>query len=356
MQIRDMVREDIRNLVPYEPHPYADVIKLDANENPHAFPAPVIKDIFETLTGDVFTRYPDPLGEELRGEIGKMTGAAPENIILGNGSDELIQLLLQTFGGPGRRVVIPVPTFAMYKIHGQITGTEPVEIPRNSDFSLDEERLIAEMQVSGATTTFIATPNNPTGTIAPVEQVRRLLERVDSLVIIDEAYIDFGGQTCLPLIREYPNLVVLRTFSKVALAGLRLGYLTADAAVVRELLKVKQPYNVNGFSQAAARAVLKNWQYFREQIAEIVAERVRLEAELGKIKGIEVFPSKANFVLFRVPVPAAELHRGLLENGVLVRKNPGRTHGLEQCLRATVGTRQENDFFLEKLTKLIPIS
>jgi len=134
MQIRDLVREDIRNLVPYEPHPYADVIKLDANENPHAFPAPVIKDIFETLTGDTFTRYPDPLGEELRGEIGKMTGAAPENIILGNGSDELIQLLLQTFGGPGRRVVIPAPTFAMYKIHGQITELSLWRFPGTAIF------------------------------------------------------------------------------------------------------------------------------------------------------------------------------------------------------------------------------
>ncbi len=355
MQIRDLVREDIRNLVPYEPHPYGDVIKLDANENPHTFPAPVIKEIFETLTGDVFTRYPDPLGNELRKAIGQVTGASPENIILGNGSDELIQLLLQTFGGPGRRVVIPAPTFSMYKIHGQITGTEPVEIPRNSDFTLDEERLLAEMQVAGTTTAFIATPNNPTGTVVPVAQVRRILEQVDSLVIIDEAYIDFGGQTCLPLIREYPNLVVLRTFSKVALAGLRLGYLTADTAVVRELLKVKQPYNVNAFSQAAARAVLRNWQYFRDQIEEIVAERERLEAEMGKIKGIDVVPSKANFILFRVPVPAAGLHDALLESGVLVRKNPGITHGLEQCLRVTVGTRQENDFFLEKLTKLIPI-
>ncbi|WP_418791701.1 histidinol-phosphate transaminase [Phosphitispora sp. TUW77] len=358
MQIRDLVREDIRDLVPYEPHPYADVIKLDANETPHTFPAQIIKDIFETLTGDVFTRYPDPLGEELRKAIGQMTGAPPENIILGNGSDELIQLLLQTFGGPGRRVVIPVPTFAMYKIHGQITGTEPVEVYRNSDFSLDEDILIAEMQKPGTNMTFIATPNNPTGTTVPEEQVRRILERVNSLVIIDEAYIDFGGRTCLSLIREYPNLVVLRTFSKVAMAGLRLGYLTADSAVVRELLKVKQPYNVNAFSQAAALAVLKNWHYFQEQIEEIVSERERLKVELLKIKGIDVFPSDANFILFRVkpPIVAEALHEALLKNGVLVRKKPGITHGLEQCLRVTVGTKQENDFFLEKLSKLIPIS
>ena len=353
MQIRELVREDIRNLVPYEPHPYSNVIKLDANENPHCFPPEVITDIFNSLTGDVFTRYPDPLGEELRSELGGIMGYSPDNIILGNGSDELIQLVLQTFGGPGRSVAIPVPTFSMYKIHGQITGTQPVEIPRKGDFAIDEDGLLNVMKQPGTSVTFIASPNNPTGTTVPVDTIKRILEQSDALVVVDEAYIDFGGETCLSLLTEYKNLIILRTFSKVALAGLRLGYLVADDEVVQELLKVKQPYNVNAFSQGAARAVLRNWQLFREQIEEIISERERLQAELGKIKGIHVTPSKANFILFKVPIPAPELHERLLERGVLVRKNLGKTHGLEDCLRLTVGTRQENDTFMEKLKSVL---
>jgi len=353
MQIGELVREDIRNLVPYEPHPFADVIKLDANENPYPFPEEVIQEIFSRLTGDLFTRYPDPLGEDLREKIAVTADVSPQNIVLGNGSDELIQLILQTFGGPGKRVVIPVPTFSMYKIHGQITGTQPVEVPRKEDFGLDENPLLAEMKHPSTRVTFIASPNNPTGNCVPAAQVRRLAKEVASLVVVDEAYIDFGGETCLPLLKECSNLIILRTFSKVGLAGLRVGYLLAHSDVTRELLKVKQPYNTDAFSQMAARVVLEKWQLFRRQIEKIVSERERLETELGRITGVAAFPSKANFVLFRVPVVADELHRQILDRGILVRKNLGNTHGLEQCLRVTVGTRQENDVFLEKIKEIL---
>ncbi len=353
MQIRELVREDIRNLVPYEPHPFSDVIKLDANENPYPFPEEVIREIFSGLTGNVFTRYPDPLGEELRTEIGDMAGVSSSNVVLGNGSDELIQLILQTFGGPGKRVVIPVPTFSMYKIHGQITGTQAIEVPRTEDFGLNEPALMAEMKNPATRVTFIAAPNNPTGNSVPAQQVGRLVKEVQSLVVVDEAYIDFGGETCLPLIKEFSNLIILRTFSKVGMAGLRIGYLLAHSDVTRELLKVKQPYNTDAFSQVAARVVLKKWALFRRQIEKIVAERERLEVELGKIPGVTVFPSKANFILFKVPRPADEVHRQVLDRGVLIRKNLGNTHGLEQCLRVTVGTRQENDVFLEKIKEVL---
>jgi histidinol-phosphate aminotransferase len=170
---------------------------------------------------------------------------------------------------------------------------------------------------------------------------------------VDEAYIDFGGETCLPLLAEFPNLIILRTFSKIGLAGLRVGYLVAGREVTVELAKVKQPYNVNTISQTAAAAVLDHWSLFKAQIREIAAERERLAGSLEKIPGVQVFPSQANFILFKVPVnapvKARELHGKLLEQGVLVRKDPGSTHGLRECLRVTVGTRQENDLFLEKL-------
>ncbi len=353
MQIRRLVREDIRNLVPYEPYLFADVIKLDANENPYPFPPEVVQEIFDRLTGDVFTRYPDPWASDLRAKIAEFTGVEAENIVLGNGSDELIQLILQTFGGPGKRVVIPVPTFSMYKIHGQVTGTQPVEVPRDEKFHLKVNDLLTEMKHPSTRVTFLATPNNPSGNCIPAGQIRRIADAVNSLVVVDEAYIDFGGETGRPLLEDYPNLVILRSLSKVALAGLRVGYLLARREVTAELLKVKQPYNLNTFSQRAARVVLDHWPIFRAQIAKIISERERLETELGQIPGVKVFPSQANFILFRVPVPAAELHRRLLEQGILVRKNLGRTHGLPDCLRVTVGTRQENDLFLEKLKRML---
>ncbi|HWJ03869.1 MAG TPA: histidinol-phosphate transaminase [Verrucomicrobiae bacterium] len=355
MDIRDMVREDIKNLVPYEPHLYSNVIKLDANENPHSFPEIVIREIFGRLNGEVFTRYPDPGGQQLKGRISDLIKTEPDNIVLGNGSDELIQLIMQTFGGPGKRVVIPVPTFSMYKIHGQITGTLPVEVQRNEDFSLNTELLLTEMNDPDTRVTFIATPNNPTGNSVPLSQIEKLVRETGSLVVVDEAYIDFGGETALPLLNQYPNMIILRTLSKVALAGLRVGYLAAHKDVTRELLKVKQPYNVNAFSQLAAAVVLDNWSTFRQQIGEITAERERLQEELAKIPGILNYPSDANFILFRVPGSPGKLHQELVEQGLLVRNSPGSTHGLDKCLRVTVGTRQENDLFLEKLrNRLIP--
>lgn len=351
METRDLVREDIKNLVPYEPHLYSNVIRLDANENPLMFPQDVISKIFENLTGNIFTRYPDPGGQELKIKISGITGTEPDNIVLGNGSDELIQLIMQTFGGPGKRVVIPVPTFSMYKIHGQITGTEPVEVPRDENFGLDMDVLLKELKHPDARVAFIATPNNPTGNSVPLEQIEVLARESNALVVADEAYIDFGGETALPLLAKYPNLVIMRTFSKIALAGLRIGYLAAHRDVIRELLKVKQPYNVNAFSQLAASVVLDNWPKFRSQAEEIVTERKRLFEEMEKIQGINTYHSDANFILFQVPGRADDLHRRLLEEGILVRNSPGSTHGLDRCLRVTVGTRQENELFLEKLKK-----
>lgn len=351
MRIHDLVRDDIKELVPYEPHLFENVIKMDANENPHTFPPEVVKNIFAGITSDDFIRYPDPQGTELKAKLSQFTGQPPGNIVLGNGSDELIQLILQTFGGPGRRVVIPVPTFSMYRIHGEISGTIPVEVPRDEKFGLVTDELLVQMQHPDTRVTFIASPNNPTGNCVPIHQIRELVEEVKSLVVVDEAYIDFGGETSLPMLREYPNLVILRTFSKIGLAGLRVGYLVANRDVTLELLKVKQPYNVNTVSQKAACNVLDNWQLFREQIAEIASERVRLAAGLQKIPGVRVYPSQANFILFSVPVSPAEVHQRLVEAGILIRKGLGNTHGLENCLRVTVGTKQENDLFLEKLNE-----
>lgn len=353
MDIQKLIRKDLRSLVPYEPHPYSNVIKLDANENPHSFPAELIEKLFSGIDGEMFNRYPDPLGEELIKKIALISGFEPENIILGNGSDELIQLLLQTFGGPGRKAVIPVPTFSMYKIHSQITGTGYIEVPRDASFGIDSEVLLKELADPDATVTFIASPNNPTGNAAPESLIESIVQNAQGLIVIDEAYIDFGGRTCVNLIDKYPNVIIMRTFSKIGLAGLRVGYLIASNQIINELLKVKQPYNVNSFSQFAASMVLDNWPLFKKQIDDIVSERNRLSNEMSGMPGITVHPSEANFILFSAQKRAEDVHRGLLEGGVLVRKNLGNTHGLSECLRVTVGTREENNVFLEKLRSIV---
>lgn len=353
MNIRELVREDLRDMVPYEPHLFSDVIKLDANENPHQFPNQVIREIFSSMQGDDFTRYPDPLGRALKEKIAAIANVGTQNLILGNGSDELIQLILQTFGGPGKRVIIPAPTFSMYRIHGEITGTIPVEVDRDESFGLAVDNLLTEMNHPDTRVTFIATPNNPTGNSVSTEDIRRLAGGVRSLVVVDEAYIDFGGETSLPLLEDYPNLVIMRTFSKVGLAGLRVGYLIAGADVITELTKVKQPYNVNTFSQMAARAVVEHWPLFRAQIDAIIAERERLAGVLETLPGVQVFPSQANFILFRVSGSPDEIHQKLLERGILIRKGLGKTHGLQECMRVTVGTKEENDKFLQKMQEIM---
>lgn len=348
MNIRELVREDIRDLQPYEPHLYENVIKLDANENPYPFPPELMAKIFAAANGETFSRYPDPTADELRREIAGYTGVGYRNIIAGNGSDELILLILQTFAGPGKRVLIPVPTFAMYHIHSRITGSIPVHLPMDENYNVPVAAVLREMANPDTRITFLVTPNNPTGNCIPQETIEYILERSAGLVVVDEAYIEFGGRTVVPLLTKYNNLVILRTFSKVALAGLRIGYLLSGPEVTGELMKVKQPYNTDAFSQMAATMALRNWPVIMEQVEKIRAERARLMSEMAGLPGMTVYPSEANFILFRPGQPAGEVHQRLLEAGILVR-NLGGAPGLTNCLRVTIGQKEENDRFLANL-------
>ncbi len=348
MNIKGLVREDIRDLQPYQPHLYENVVKLDANENPYPFPAELRERIFAAVSGETFSRYPDPTADELRREIAAYTGVDYRHIIAGNGSDELILLLLQTFAGPCKRVLIPVPTFAMYHIHSRITGSMPVHLPMDEAYNVPVAEVLREMAHPDTRVTFLVTPNNPTGNCIPLATIEHILEHSAGLVVVDEAYIEFGGRTVVPLLAKHNNLVILRTFSKAALAGLRIGYLLAGPEVVGELLKVKQPYNTDNFSQLAATVALRNWSLIEAQIAQIVAERTRLTAEMTGLDGITVYPSEANFILFKPPQPADEVHKRLLDAGILVR-NLGGAPGLANCLRVTIGQKEENDLFLANL-------
>lgn len=354
IDINSLVREDIKDMAPYEPHIFENVIKMDANENPYDFPAEIWQEIFTQVGQTGFTRYPDPLAKSLRQELSLYTGVPAEQIIVGNGSDELIQLLLQTFGGPGTRSVIPYPTFSMYAIHTRITGGTPVGVPLRDDFTLPVDEVIKENKVPGSKITFLCTPNNPTGSLIPVSEVETILQNSNGIVVADEAYLEFYGlETCTSLLEKYNNLAIIRTFSKAfALAGLRVGYMLASTEIISSMMKLKQPYNVNVFSQEAAKLVLRHRDKFKTQVDSIIAERDRLFALLQQLLGVTAYPSGANYIMFKTAKPGSDVHKQLIAQGILIRDLNGGS-GLANCLRVSMGKKEENDLFLEKLKTIL---
>lgn len=351
-----LVRADLRGLVPYDARVPPHVVKLDANENTHDFPPAVLDGIWQEVTrevekGQAFNRYPDAMADVLRDKLADLWRVDPACIMAGNGSDELILNLMLTFGSGGR-VIITTPTFSMYGVHARVAGAAVQEVPRRDNFSLDEESLLREAASPEVKVIVICNPNNPTGNAVLPERVAAVLENSRAVVVADEAYGEFGGESCIPLLGRYPNLVVLRTFSKAySLAGLRVGYLLASARIIEQLMKVKQPYNLNAFSQVAARVVLEHLPVFRARVEEILRDRAALYERLASLPGVEVFPTEANFILFRTFMPAEQVYKGLLEGGVLVRNVSGPL--LPDCLRVTVGRSDENRFFLGHLERVL---
>lgn len=348
-----LAREDLNTLIPYDAPYYPDVIKMDANENPYDFPPWVMAELFERMSGRDFSRYPDASSEKLRQALAAYTGVSAKNIITGNGSDEIILNIMLTFGA-GAKLAVATPTFSMYGVHGRIAFTQTIEVPRRPDFSLDIDSLKRVSNEADVKIVIVCSPNNPTGTATPPGEIEEILKSTRAIVVVDEAYGEFGGESCIPLLGRYPNLVILRTFSKAySLAGLRVGYLLADEPIVNQLLKVKQPYNLNTFSQVAATLVMENLDPFRERIIRILVERDRLFASMSALPGLEVVPTEANFILFRTPHPAEMIYQGLLERGILIRSLDGPA--LPRYLRVSVGTGDENRYFVESLSELLSI-
>jgi len=347
-----LAREDLQDVVPYDAPFYPDVIKLDANENPYGFPPEVLVQVFREVNPEDLCRYPDASAVALRKSLSDYISVKPENIMVGNGSDELILNLMLSFG-TGAKFAVATPTFSMYGVHGRIASGAMYEVPRFlDDFRIDVEGLISAASNPDVKVVVITSPNSPTGNATDPGEIEKVLKKANALVVVDEAYNEFGGESCVPLLDSYANLVILRTFSKAfGMAGLRVGYLLADTLVMNELLKVKQPYNLNVFSQAAASLVMRNLPLFRERIKKILQEREKLYAELSQIPGVKPYPTQANFIMFRTELPAAHIYNGLLEQGVLIRNVEG--HLLPGCLRVSVGTAEENKVFIEKLRRII---
>ncbi len=345
-------RSEVARLSAYEaPEPAADVI-LAANENPSNLPEPVLERIKEIAASTAFNRYPDARTADLRSAIARANGVQAENVIVGNGADEILVHVCLAFGGTQRSSLTFPPTFSMYEIIATSTGTVSRSVGRRNDFYVDTDEALRVASESDLV--FLANPNNPTGTMESRETVERLASATKGLFVLDEAYADFAGVTYLDLLDELENFLVLRTFSKAfSMAGLRVGYLIARPEVIAELQKVRLPYNSNAFSQAAALAALEYRTLFRERIETIVAERERVREALDGIEGVAAMPSEANFLLVRIlGRDAYDAWRALLDRGVLVRNFPG-DELLEQYLRVTIGLREENDRFLAALREAL---
>jgi len=339
-------RRELEELVPYDAKDVKAEVVLASNENPANLPAEILAKLKSRLADFKFNRYPDPTAHELRALIAEANGLDPENVLVGNGGDELIFDLLLAWGGPGRTILDMPPTFSMYGIDAQVTGTNIVRIPRLADFTIDEDAVRARVAEGGIDIIIVANPNNPTGGLSNESFLIELLKTTDAIVMVDEAYFEFSRHTMRPHMSRYPNLVLLRTFSKAfSMAGLRVGYLLAQPEVVCEFMKVRQPYSVNGFSQMVATTVYRERMVFEQGIRDLIRGRDQLMHGLSMLDGVEVFPSEANFVLFRVE-HAAALWRDLLHNHSVLIRDFSRSPGLEGCLRVTVGTDEENRRFL----------
>jgi histidinol-phosphate aminotransferase len=349
--IHSRVRKAIRDLSPYTVPKVECPVKLDGNESPFSLPAEVLDAVLAEIAKIPINRYPDPGAVGLRRKISQITGFPFEGILLGNGSDELIGMLLIAFSGGSGKVLIPVPTFAMFKLSTVALGLEPLSVELDRYFDIDLGKMLKVLKDNDPDLTFLASPNNPTGNSFSEERIIGIIENAKGVVVIDEAYTDFCGKSHIPLIDKYENLVVLRTMSKVGFAGIRLGILFARDDLVKEINKVRLPYNINLYSQRIAEIVLENLSFVGENIQLVTRERERVFKELKRIGGIEAFPSDANFILLRV-IDADTVHQELINRGVIVRNFnfPGR---LENCLRVTIGTPDENDSFVRALEEIV---
>lgn len=346
---RSVVREDIQALCAYHVPDSAGLVKLDAMENPYALPADMQAEIGRLAAGAPLNRYPDPGARALRERLKDvMQVPAGMDVLLGNGSDELIQTLALAVNRPASVLMSVEPSFVMYRMVAAFAGMRYVGVPLDERFGLDAPALDAAIDTHRPALVFIAYPNNPTGNLFDAQIVRRVVERAPGLVVVDEAYHAFAGRSFLPELERYPNLLVMRTLSKLGLAGLRLGLLIGAPQWLDELDKLRLPYNTNVLTQQVAHYVLGRDDVLTAQAASIRAERERLLRRLSECDGVTAFPSDANFVLFRV-ARAGTVFDGLKAGGVLIKKLDGSHPRLAGCLRVTVGTPEENERFMTVL-------
>jgi histidinol-phosphate aminotransferase len=347
MSIEKLVRPEIAALKAYHVPDSKGMVKLDAMENPYSLPDNLRRQLAEVLSRVDLNRYPEPSPRKLREMLAHKMGV-PQGmeLLLGNGSDELLQVITVALARPGAAVMFPSPAFVMYSMYAKFLGMKAVPVPVREDFSFDAAAFVARMEAEQPAIVFIAYPNNPTGVLYPEKDLAEVIRAAPGLVVVDEAYHAFAGKTFMGRLGEFANLVVLRTVSKLGLAGIRLGYLAGRPQWIEQFDKVRSPYNVNVLTQAAALFLLEHLDVLQEQAARIRADRRSLATVLAALPGVTVFPSEANFLLVRVP-DADGAFEGLRRQGVLVKNL--NMPAMRNCLRITVGTPDENRILLNAL-------
>jgi histidinol-phosphate aminotransferase len=344
----DVIRDEVRAMQAYFVAAPEGMVKLDQMENPYRLPERLRREIAEVVANAELNRYPDPSAPALQARLRKVM-AIPDGyeVLLGNGSDEIIHFLIEAVAKPGAAVMSVTPTFVMYSVYAKLCGMRFVGVPLEANFTLNVDRFLQAMSEHRPPIVFLSYPNNPTGNLFPEAAVEKILAAAPGLVVLDEAYHVFARKTFMSRLGEFRNMVVLRSFSKLGLAGIRLGYVVGRPEWIRELDKVRGPYNVNTLTQLVADKMLEHIDVFEGQAANIRAERERLAERLRALPGVVPYPSDANFILTRVP----EAHRAaeiLKQRRVLIREFPGHPM-LNDFLRPTVGAPEENEQLLEGL-------
>ncbi len=351
MDVTRIIKSEVLGQEAYQIDERVCRIKLDANENPYSLPEDLSLRLFEYLRTFPLNRYPAPGSPDLRRKFAEKFGVGEDMIIIGNGSDELIQMLLTALP-PSGSVLIPSPTFGMYKISAINTGHDVIETPLDENFDLQIEEILSILKDRSPSVVFVSYPNNPTGNCFDREKIETIIRNSSGIVVVDEAYFHFSGSTFLPLLERFDNLVILRTLSKVGLAALRVGMLIGQPSLVHELNKVRLPYNLNTLSQAAAHFFIDHEDEFLAQIETIVGGRDRVFQELASIEGITPYPTDSNFILFSCFRDKDGVYERLVAEDVLI-KNFGSAGILKDCMRVTLGTGDENEQFLEALRKAV---
>ncbi len=357
--LRALLRSELAELSSYVPDAASYAVRLDANEAPPLLSESALARLSELASSTAWQRYPDARAVALREAVASRLSIAVDEVLVGAGSDEIINLLLTALGNPrpgdsAATILTTTPTFVMYRLSARVRGQRVVEVPLDDTWDLSLAGMLRAIDMCRPNLVFIAAPNNPTGTLPSVERVEAVIDAApDSVIVLDEAYVDYASRDLLAL-RRHENVVVLRTLSKVGFAALRVGFLIGRPSLVSEVDKVRSPYNVPAVSQRLGRAVLEElWPDVRVLIDQVVSERQRVTLGLQALPGLSVAESHGNFLWVRTERLAGEVFEGLRSRGVLVRSFHGRGGRLAHQLRITVGTAQENDALLTALGEVL---
>jgi len=348
-----LLRQEVLAINAYHVPASTGMVKLDAMENPYVLPQELRDDIARLVADATINRYPDSGAHGLKQQIREVTGLPQGmDVLLGNGSDEIIQLLAMATAKPGAVLLSVEPSFVMYRMIAAFTGMQYVGVPLTEDFELDLAATLAAIRQHQPALVFLSYPNNPTGNLFDAAAVAQIIEAAPGLVVADEAYYAFASDSFIPQLARHPSLLVMRTFSKLGMAGLRLGFLAGSVAWLEQLEKLRLPYNVGVLTQLVAKKLLQHHEVLLQQAAQIRESRAWLYDRLVGTVDVRAYPSEANFILFRV-THADKVFEGLKQHGILVKNLHGGHPALDNCLRVTVGTPEENEQFVTALQESI---